>query len=72
MRRSRNHVLVALGGLLLCGCQSQQPREGAYVDFVMDMMVESAKLSQGPSDAAPAVGAVETWRGTTGGEGDAD
>ncbi len=61
--------LVTLGGLL-SACQSHQepPQEGAYVDFVMEMMVESAKLSEGPSDAKPAVQAVETWRGSAEGE----
>ena len=61
--------LVALGGLL-SACQSQQPpQEGAYVDFVMELMVESAKLSEGPSDANRAIQAVENWRGSAG-EGD--
>ncbi len=62
--------LIALAGLL-CACQSQpQPvNEGAYVDFVMELMVESAKLSEGPSDAKPAVQAVEGWRGAAEEEG---
>lgn len=63
MRHLRILVLVALGGLL-SACQSQQqpPREGAYADFVMEMMVASAKLSEGPTDARPATRAVESWR----------
>ena len=64
MRRLRIFGLVALGGLL-SACQSQQqpPDEGAYVDFVLEMMVESAQQSKGPDDAAPAIKAVEAWRG---------
>ena len=64
MRYLRVIGLVALGGLL-SSCQSQQqpPQEGAYVDFVMEMMVESAKLSEGPNDSKPAIQAVEGWRG---------
>ncbi len=62
--------LVALAGLL-CGCQSQrQPtQEGAYVDFVMGAMVESAKLAEGQDDAGPAMRAVESWRGAGDEEG---
>ena len=64
MRYFRNCVLVALGGLS-SACQSQPPQqEGAYVDFVVEVMVESATLSRGPSDAQPAVRAIEAWRGT--------
>ncbi len=64
MRRFAIFGLVALGGLL-SACQSQQqpPEEGAYVDFVLEMMVESAKQSKGPDDAEPAIKAVEGWRG---------
>lgn len=63
MQRLRIFGLVALGGLL-SACQSQQqpPEEGAYVDFVLEMMVESAQQSKGPDDAAPAIKAVEAWR----------
>ena len=63
MRRLRIIGLVALGGLL-SACQSQQqpPEEGAYVDFVLEMMVESAQQSKGPDDAEPAIKAVEAWR----------
>ena len=69
--------LVALGALL-SACQSQHqsahqhqsPQEGAYVDFVMGVMVESAKLSEGPDDAQPAIQAVESWRGADEDEGD--
>lgn len=70
MRHLRILGLVALGGLL-SACQSQQqpPREGAYVDFVMEMMVESARLSEGPDDATPAIQAVESWRGAGEDEG---
>ncbi len=71
MRYFRNFMLVVLVGLL-CGCQSQQPREGEYVDFVVDLMVESAKMSEGPGDAAAAVAAVEGWRASGEGGGDAD
>ena len=64
MRCFRNCVVVALGGLSsACQSQPQQP-EGAYVDFVVEMMVESATLSRGPDDAQPAIRAVEAWRGT--------
>lgn len=61
--------LVVFAGLL-SACQSQRepPQEGVYVDFVMELMVESAKLSEGPSDAKPAVQAVESWRGSAEGE----
>lgn len=72
MRNLRILGLVALGGLL-SACQSQQQpppqpaqqptQEGAYVDFVMEMMVESAKLSEGPNDATKAIQAIESWRG---------
>ena len=64
MRHLRIIGLVVLGGLL-SACQSQQqpPREGAYVDLVTEMMVAAAKLSEGPEDAAPAVRAVDAWRG---------
>ena len=64
MRRLAIFGLVALGGLL-SACQSQQqpPEEGAYVDFVLEMMVASAKQSKGPDDAEPAIKAVEGWRG---------
>ena len=64
MQRLRIFGLVALGGLL-SACQSQQqpPEEGAYVDFVLEMMVESAQQSSGPDDAEPAIKAVEAWRG---------
>lgn len=41
----------------------QSTQEGAYVDFVMEMMVESAKLSEGPNDATKAIQAIESWRG---------
>lgn len=70
MRHLRILGLAALGGLL-SACQSQQqpPQEGAYVDFVMEMMVESAKLSEGPNDATPAIQAVEGWRGAGEDEG---
>lgn len=70
MRHLRIFGLVALGGLLsACQTQQQPLPEGAYVDFVMEMMVESAKLSEGPNDAKPAVQAVESWRGAGEGEG---
>ena len=39
------------------------------MDFLLELMAESAKLSEGPTDAAPAIQAVEDWRGTEG-EGD--
>lgn len=70
MRCLRNCVLAALGGLL-CGCESQQPEpnEGAYVDFVIELMVASTQRSEVPSDSAPAVQAVQGWRG---GEGEDD
>lgn len=63
MKSLRACALVALAGLL-SACQSQQPQEGAYVDFLLELMAESAKQSEGPDDAAPALQAVETWRGT--------
>ena len=70
MKRLRTCGLIALAGLLsACQFQQQSPPEAAYVDFVMDLMVESAKLSEGPSDAAPATQAVENWRGA-GAQGD--
>ena len=70
MKRLRACGLVALAGLLsACQFQQQEPEEAAYVDFVLELMVESAKLSEGPDDAAPAVEAVDAWRGA-GGQGD--
>lgn len=36
------------------------------MDFLLELMAESAKLSEGPDDAAPAIQAVETWRGADG------
>lgn len=55
--------LVALGGLLsACQSQRQVPPEGAQVEFVLQMMVESAKIDEGPVDANRAVRAVEGWR----------
>ncbi|MDE0056347.1 MAG: hypothetical protein OXP28_11385 [Gammaproteobacteria bacterium] len=42
-----------------------------YVDLMIEVMIESARHSEGPGDAAQAVSAVEDWRGA-GGEGDAD
>lgn len=70
MRHLRIIGLVALGGLL-SACQSQQQalQQGAYVDFVMEMMVESAKLSEGPNDSTQAIQAVESWRGAGEDEG---
>lgn len=72
MRRLYRYMfgLIALG-VLSSGCQSQPqpPREGAYVNFVMEMMTASAKLSEGSDDAKPAIQAVESWRGTGDDEG---
>ena len=70
LRRLRILALTAVAGLL-CACQVQEqsPREGAYVDFVMEMMVTSAERSDGPSDSAPAVQAVEGLRGGAEGGG---
>lgn len=70
MRCLRALAIVVVGGLL-CGCQSQQAEEGVYVDLMIEVMIESARHSEGPGDAAQAVSAVEDWRGA-GGEGDAD
>lgn len=71
MRILRMCGLIAAGGLLTA-CQTQQhaPREGAYVDLVMELMVQSARLSDGPRDAGPAVRAVRNQRGE-GEEGEA-
>lgn len=64
MQRLRILGWVALGGLL-SACQMQQtpPEEGEYVDFVLQMMVESAKQGEAPNDADQAISAVESWRG---------
>lgn len=74
MRRLRLCGLVALAGLLsACQAQQQPPQEElrdvAYVDFVLEMMVEAARLSEGTTDAAPAIQAVEIWRGAGDDEG---
>ena len=64
MQRLRIIGLVALGGLLsACQLQKQAPEEGEYLDFVLQMMVESAKQAEGPDDADQAIKAVEAWRG---------
>ena len=64
MRHLAIFGLVPLVGLL-SACQSRQqpPEEGAYVDFVLEMMVESAEQSKGPDNADRAIKAVEDWRG---------
>ncbi|MCY3819773.1 MAG: hypothetical protein OXH52_10500 [Gammaproteobacteria bacterium] len=64
MPRLRLLGLVALGSLSsACQSQQQQPPDGAYLDFVIEVMTVSGKLSEGPSDAKPATHSVETWRG---------
>lgn len=62
-----NHRLAAVAVLSLStmGCQSRLD-DGAYIDFLREAMVESARLDkesgQGPSRADQAERAVHVWR----------
>ena len=51
----------------LAACQSRPP-DGAYTQFVSELMVESARMKkdggEGPERAENAVRAVSAWRGS--------
>ena len=55
-------ALLALGAAQFA-CQSAPPPGGQDVDFVQEMMRESAELAEGPERSEPAVQAVEGYRG---------
>ena len=61
----RSLALAAALCTLLAGCQST-PAEGEYVDFVRELMVESARLEgnagEGPDRSETAERAVRVWR----------
>ena len=73
MNRASRRMLaagVALGATLLGGCRSplpelapSEPQPGAHVDFVRNVMIEAAKVSEGPARSEKAVEAVRVWRG---------
>lgn len=67
MRQCLALIAIALA-LPLAACQSTKLEDGAQVQFVREIMQESAKVSEGPPRAERAVQAVRDWRGE-GGDG---